>query len=148
MYPNFAEHLASGQVPKEEAQGVFLLVLEAGRESVLEQIENDDALSESELDALVDLNHASPSECSQVCDIFNEKGALTLQDFEDHWGTNTNYEETLKRRGHVRGMLATAEEYRYPYSASTPKYTFLSETPWSDFVGGTPSADLYTLEGS
>ena len=148
MYPNFAEHLASGRVPKEEAQGVFLLVLEAGRESVLEQIENDDALSESELDALVDLNHASPSECSQVCDIFNERGALTLQDFEEHWGTNTNYEETLRRRGHVRGMLATAEEYRNPYSASTPKYTFLSETPWSDFINGTPSADLYTLEGS
>lgn len=147
MYPDFAEHLASGQVPKEEAQGVFLLVLEAARESVLNQIDNDDLLSESLLDALVDLHHASPSECSKICDLFNEKGSLTVEDFEAHWGSNENYEQTLKRRGHVRGVLANSEEYRNPYSGDTfPLYTFNTETPWTEFINGTPSSELYTLE--
>lgn len=147
MYPDFAEHLASGQVPKEEAQGVFLLVLEAARESVLDQIDNDDLLSENLLDALVDLQHASESECSKMCDLFNQKGTLTIEDFEEHWGSNTKYEEQLRGRGHVRGVLAVSEEYRNPYSGdSYPLYTFTTETPWTEFVNGTPSSELYTLD--
>lgn len=145
MYPQFAEHLASGRVPKKEAQDVFVLVLEAARETVLEKITNQSALSESMLDALVDLHHASPSQCYMVIDIFNEKNTLTVQDFEDHWGTNTNYETQLRGRGHVRGVLAVDEEYRNPYDQSFPKYTFNTETPWTDFINGTPSSEIATL---
>ncbi len=145
MYPQFAEHLASGRVPKKEAQDVFVLVLEAARETVLEKITNQSALSESMLDALVDLHHASPSQCYMVIDIFNEKNTLTVQDFEDHWGTNTNYETQLRGRGHVRGVLAVDEEYRNPYDDSFPKYTFNTETPWTDFINGTPSSEIATL---
>lgn len=145
MYPQFAEHLASGRVPKKEAQDVFVLVLEAARETVLEKITNQNALSESMLDALVDLHHASPSQCYMVIDIFNEKNTLTVQDFEDHWGTNTNYETQLRGRGHVRGVLAVDEEYRNPYDQSFPKYTFNTETPWTDFINGTPSSEIATL---
>lgn len=145
MYPQFAEHLAAGRVPKKEAQDVFVLVLEAARETVLEKITNQSALSESMLDALVDLHHASPSQCYMVIDIFNEKNTLTVQDFEDHWGTNTNYETQLRGRGHVRGVLAVDEEYRNPYDQSFPKYTFNTETPWTDFINGTPSSEIATL---
>lgn len=145
MYPQFAEHLASGRVPKKEAQDVFVLVLEAARETVLEKITNQSALSESMLDALVDLHHASPSQCYMVIDIFNEKNTLTVQDFENHWGTNTNYETQLRGRGHVRGVLAVDEEYRNPYDQSFPKYTFNTETPWTDFINGTPSSEIATL---
>lgn len=145
MYPQFAEHLASGRVPKKEAQDVFVLVLEAARETVLEKITNQSALSESMLDALVDLHHASPSECYQIIEVFNQKNTLTVQDFEDHWGTNTNYETQLRGRGHVRGVLAVDEEYRNPYDQSFPKYTFNTETPWTDFINGTPSSEIATL---
>lgn len=145
MYPQFAEHLASGRVPKKEAQDVFVLVLEAARETVLEKITNQNALSESMLDALVDLHHASPSECYQIIEVFNQKNTLTVQDFEDHWGTNTNYETQLRGRGHVRGVLAVDEEYRNPYDQSFPKYTFNTETPWTDFINGTPSSEIATL---
>lgn len=145
MYPQFAEHLAAGRVPKKEAQDVFVLVLEAARETVLEKITNQSALSESMLDALVDLHHASPSECYQIIEVFNQKNTLTVQDFEDHWGTNTNYETQLRGRGHVRGVLAVDEEYRNPYDQSFPKYTFNTETPWTDFINGTPSSEIATL---
>ena len=93
------------------------------------------------------MHHASPSQCSKICDLLNQKGSLTVEDFEAHWGTNTNYEQTLKRRGHVRGVLANSEEYRNPYSGDTfPLYTFNTETPWTEFINGTPSSELYTLE--
>lgn len=145
MYPNFKEHLQSGRVPKKEAQDVFVLVLEAARESILGDISNQSGLSESMLDALVDLHHASPSECGKVVKIFNEKNTLTIKDFEDHWGTNMNYEKQLKGRGHVRGVLAVDEEYRNPYSDDFPKYTFHTETPWTDFINGTPSTQIVSL---
>lgn len=145
MYPNFKEHLQSGRVPKKEAQDVFVLVLEAARESILGDISNQSGLSESMLDALVDLHHASPSECGKVVKIFNEKNTLTIKDFEDHWGTNMNYEKQLKGRGHVRGVLAVDEEYRNPYSDDFPKYTFHTETPWTDFIDGTPSTQIVSL---
>lgn len=146
MYPNFKEHLQSGRVPKKEAQDVFVLVLEAARASILEDIPDQNGLSESMLDALVDLHHASPSECGKVVKIFNEKKTLTVEDFENHWGTNMNYEKQLKGRGHVRGVLAVDEEYRNPYSDDFPKYTFHTETPWTDFINGTPSSQIATLE--
>ena len=143
MYPDFAEHLASGKVPKKEAQDVFLLVLEAARESILNDIDDESGLSESMLDALVDLHHASPSLCSDVIEIYNEKKTLTMQDFQDHWGTNTAYEQQLKGRAYVRGALAENEEYRNPYnSPSYPEFTFNTETPWSDFINGTPSSQI------
>lgn len=145
MYPNFKEHLQSGRVPKKEAQDVFVLVLEAARESILSDISNQSGLSESMLDALVDLHHASPSECGKVVKIFNEKNTLTIKDFEDHWGTNPHYEKQLKGRGHVRGVLAVDEEYRNPYSDDFPKYTFHTETPWTDFINGTPSTQIVSL---
>ena len=145
MYPNFKEHLQSGRVPKKEAQDVFVLVLEAARASILEDIPDQNGLSESMLDALVDLHHASPSECGKVVKIFNEKKTLTVEDFENHWGTNMNYEKQLKGRGHVRGVLAVDEEYRNPYSDNFPKYTFHTETPWTDFINGTPSSQIVTL---
>lgn len=145
MYPNFKEHLQSGRVPKKEAQDVFVLVLEAARATILEDIPDQNGLSESMLDALVDLHHASPSECGKVVKIFNEKKTLTVEDFENHWGTNMNYEKQLKGRGHVRGVLAVDEEYRNPYSDSFPKYTFHTETPWTDFINGTPSSQIATL---
>ena len=143
MYPDFAEHLASGRVPKQEAQDVFLLVLEAARESILNDIDDESGLSESMLDALVDLHHASPSLCSEVVAIYNENKTLTMQDFQDHWGTNTAYEQQLKGRAYVRGALAENEEYRNPYnSPSYPEFTFNTETPWSDFISGTPSSQI------
>lgn len=146
LYPDFAEHLAAGRIPKKEAQDVFVLVLEAARETILEKITNQNALSESMLDALVDLHHASPRECYKVIDIFNSKNTLTVEDFENHWGTNMTYETQLRGRGHVRGVLAVDEEYRNPYDSSFPKYTFHTETPWTDFINGTPSSEIATLE--
>ena len=143
MYPDFAEHLSSGRVPKKEAQDVFLLVLEAARESILNDIDDESGLSESMLDALVDLHHASPSLCSDVIEIYNDKKTLTMQDFQDHWGTNTAFEGPLKGRAYVRGALAENEEYRNPYhTPSYPEFTFNTETPWSDFINGTPSSQI------
>ena len=146
MYPDFSEHLAAGRVPKKEAQDVFVLVLEASREIILEKIPDQNSLSESMLDALVDLYHASPRQCYQVIDIFNANKTLTVEDFENHWGSNMTYATQLQGRGHVRGVLAVDEEYRNPYNSSFPKYTFLTETPWTDFVNGTPSSEIATLE--
>ena len=143
MYPNFAQDLASGRVPKKEAQDVFILVLEAARESILNDIDDQSGLSESMLDALVDLHHASPSECSQVVALYNQNKTLTIEDFENHWGTNTAYETQLRGRAYVRGALAENEEYRNPYnSPSYPEFTFNTETPWTDFIGGTPSSQI------
>lgn len=145
MYPQFAEHLASGRVPKKEAQDVFVLVLEAAREDVLSRVDDEGSLSESMLDALVDLHHAGPALCYKAIDRLNSNGTLTLSDFEEIWGTNTTYEKQLRGRAHVRGVLAMDEEYRHPYDSSYPLYTFHTDTPWTDFINGTPSSEIATL---
>lgn len=145
MYPQFAQHLASGKVPKKEAQDVFVLVLEAAREDVLSKVDDESSLSESMLDALVDLHHAGPVLCYEAIDRLNSNGTLTLQDFEDLWGTNTNYIDQLQGRAHVRGVLAMDEEYRNPYDSSYPLYTFHTDTPWTDFINGTPSSEIASL---
>lgn len=151
MYPDFGKHVASGRVPKKEAQDVFVLVLEAAREYIVGpegsggKITDTSNLSEAELDALCDLHHASPSMCEQVCDIYNSTKKLTVADFENHWGTNTNYQGQLQSRAHCRGILATEERYLL-YNANQKECEFLSETPWSDFCGGTPSSELYVTK--
>lgn len=151
MYPDFEKHVKEGKVPKKEAQDVFVLALEAAREYIIGEdgsggkITDTTKLSEPELDALCDLYHASPSECQQVCEIYNSSKNLTVADFENHWGTNTNYEKQLKSRAHCRGILATEERYLL-YNANEKECEFLSETPWTEFCGGTPSTQLYKLK--
>ena len=144
MYPDFGNHLASGRVPKKEAQDVFVLVMEAAREAVLNEINDQSFLTEPQLDALIDLYHASPEKCKEVCDLFNSNHTLTVQNFENHWGSNQNYAEILQQRAHNRGILATTGVYQR-YNGSTPiaVIEFKSETPWTDFCNCTSNVDSF-----
>ena len=147
-YPDFEAHLASNDgVPKQEAQNVFLLVLESARESILNQIDDTSKLSESMLDALVEFNHLNPSQTSQLCQRFNTKGELTESDFMSLvGGTNANYVATWTKRAKTRANLALKNEYHNPYNDGMPKYKFLSQTPWTDFCNGAASSTLYKFE--
>ena len=144
-YPAFEAHLASGEVPKKEAQDVFILVLEAAKEEIEGRVNKK--LEDNYLFALIDLSHASPSECYQVIDIFNSKGTLTVADFENHWGTNMNYAAGLSRRGHNRGILATEGRFLlYQEGSQGDEVIFDTETPWTEFCEGGGTYKLITEE--
>ena len=146
QFPNFESHLAVGEVPKEEAQDVFILVLEAAKETI--ESKANKQLEDLYLFALIDLSHASPSECYQVIDIFNANGKLTVQDFENHWGTNMNYAAGLSRRGHNRGILATEGRWLlYQKGSEGDEVIFDTDTPWTQFCDGGGTYEL-TRESS
>lgn len=152
VWPDFVAHLQAGKVPKEEAQDVFILVLEAAKEEI-EQKANG-TLDENYLFALIDLHHASPACCYDVIDIYNANGTLTVEDFENHWGSNMNYGALLQRRGHNRGILATEGRFLlYQEGSEGDEVTFQTETPWTEFCDGggtheltTESSGFYTVE--
>ncbi|MGN1298913.1 MAG: hypothetical protein ACI4UE_02895, partial [Candidatus Scatovivens sp.] len=147
-YEEFAAHLASNDgVPKDEAQNVFLLVLNSAREDVLGRIKDQGKMSESMLDSLCEFSHLNPSQMHTLCEIFNRNGTLTENDYMTHiGGTNPNYVENWTRRAKVRAKLALYGEYRAPHTTGQPKYKFLSSTPWTDFCNGAASSTLYELE--
>lgn len=158
-YPNFAAHLAAGRVPKDEAQDVFILVLEAAKESIQKQLNTPLDDDDSSLFALMDLHHASPTECQEVIKIYNSKNnSLSKEEmisvFTEHWGTNMNYEVGLKSRGVNRGLLASEGRFLlYQEGSQGDEVIFDSETPWSEFcdAGGTyemtlESSGLYHVE--
>ena len=143
QFPNFKSNLAAGEVPKEEAQDVFILVLEAAQETIEEKANQE--LDDLYLFALIDLSHASPSECYQVIDIFNANGTLTVADFENHWGTNMNYAAGLSRRGHNRGILATEGRWLlYQEGSQGDEVIFDTDTPWTEFCDGGGTYELIT----
>ena len=158
-YPSFGIHLASGSVPKEEAQDVFILVLEAAKESIQKKLTTPLDDDDSSLFALIDLHHASPAECMEVVDIYNAKNNnLTAEEmiavFSEHWGTNTNYETGLRIRGTNRGLLASEGRFfLYQKGSVGDEVIFDTETPWTEFceAGGTyemitESSGLYHIE--
>lgn len=158
-YPNFAAHLAAGRVPKDEAQDVFILVLEAAKESIQKQLNTPLDDDDSSLFALMDLHHASPTECEEVIKIYNSKNNNLSKEemiavFTEHWGTNMNYEVQLKSRGVNRGLLASEGRFLlYQEGSQGDEVIFDSETPWSEFcdAGGTyemtlESSGLYHVE--
>lgn len=140
-YPDFVTHIQAGKIPKEEAQDVFILVLEAAKETIEKKVNG--TLDDNYLFALMDLHHASPYFCYKVIDIYNSKGSLTVKDFEDNWGTTQKYETGSRRRAHSRGMLATEGKFFKHHSGS--KYNeviFQTETPWTDFCNGGGTYEL------
>lgn len=158
-YPDFATHLASGSVPKEEAQDVFILVLEAAKESIQNGLNTPLEDDDPNLFALIDLNHASPAECSEVIKEYNAKNnkfsseeLMTL--YSEHWGSNENYGDLLRRRGRNRGWLASEGRFfLYQEGSEGDEVLFDSETPWTEFcdAGGTfemtqESSGLYHVE--
>ena len=147
VYPSFASHLAAGSVPKEEAQDVFIIVLEAAKEEIESKLNNKD-IDENYMFALIDLHHASPSECYDVIDILNTNGTLTVEDFENNWGSNENYGELLRTRGHNRGILATEGRFLlYQEGSEGDEVIFDTETPWTEFCDGGGTYEL-TKESS
>ncbi len=158
-YPEFASHLAAGSVPKEEAQDVFILVLEAAKESIQKQLTTPLEEDDSNLFALIDLNHASPAECSEVIKEYNAKNNSFSADelvklYSDHWGSNENYGKLLRRRGRNRGLLASEGRFfLYQEGSAGDEVIFDTETPWTEFcdAGGTyemtqESSGLYHVE--
>ena len=144
MYPDFKTHLFSGEVPKKEAQDVFVLTCEAAKEDILSRVKDKSRLTTNYLSALIDLHHAGPALCYNVIDILNQKGSLTVEDFQNNWGTNWYYADGLQKRGTARGYIATEGRYLL-YSAGMQEVNFKSSTPWDDFCSGKPSRELYTL---
>ena len=138
QYPNFVDHLEAGRVPKKEAQDILILTMEYAKET----IEGDGYAETTEMEdnymfALIDLFHASPTECQKVSKIYKSKHKLTVQDFEDHWGTNMNYAAGLSRRGHNRGILATEGRFLlYQQGSEGDEVIFETETPWTEFCEG------------
>lgn len=145
-YPDFEAHLQAGKVPKQEAQDVFILVLEAAKESI-ENMANG-TLDDNYLFALIDLNHASPDKCKKIIlERYNKNGCLTVEDFEEYCGDNPNYADLIKRRGHNRGRLATEGRFfLYQVGSQGDEVIFKTETPWTEFCEGGGTKELCTQD--
>ena len=158
-YPNFAAHLEAGSVPKDEAQDVLILTLEAAKEEIQNKLNVPLDESDSSLFALIDLHHASPSECYDVIDYYNSKSNnLTKEEmmavFTENWGSNENYGVQLRRRGRNRGWIASEGRwFLYQDGSEGDEVIFDSDEPWTEFCngGGTyemtrESSGLYHVE--
>lgn len=137
-YNNYITCLTNGQIPVQMAQDVFIGEMEADRAAILNAVGSLDKLTESGLDALVSIYHNSPERALNLVDILNSKGSLTEDDFVSQWGSNSTYEESLKRRR--RGEYILYNEGKYPaYNDGGPPFKcieFKTETPWTDFCNG------------
>ncbi len=160
MYPDFASHLSSGHVPKEEAQDAFIIVLEASKESIQNQLttplEDDDSL----LFALMDLDHFWPVGCTDLIKQINSKGGnmsdeeLKSAFAEKIGGTDPKFIDGWTKRAINRGILAAEGRFiLYQKGSEGDEVLFDTETPWSEFcdAGGTyemtrESSGLYHID--
>ena len=151
--PEFGAHLAAGSVPKKEAQDAFIITLEAAKETIQSKLTTPLGDEDTSLYALIDLSHASPSECYDVVDYYNSKGNNLSNDekitvFSDNWGSNENYGPLLRRRGRNRGLLAAEGKwYLYQKGSAGDEVIFDTDTPWTEFCEGGGTYDL-TRESS
>ena len=151
-YPNFGVDLANGNVPKQEAQDVFILTMESAKEAIQERLNTPFEEDDSNLFALIDLHHAGPALCYDVIDVYNAKNNNLTKDelidlYSEHWGSNTNYETLLKRRGRNRGFLAAEGRFLlYQEGSAGDEVIFDSETPWTEFCEGGGSRDMITQD--
>lgn len=158
-YPDFGAHLASGSIAKEEVQDVYILTLEAAKESIQDGLNTPLEEDDPSLYALIDLYHASPSMCYDAIDDYNEKSNNLTADekkslFAGYWGSNENYATALKRRAVNRGWLAAEGRwFMYQEGSEGNEVIFDTETPWTEFceAGGnhkmtTADSGLYHVE--
>ena len=151
--PQFPSHLAAGSVPKQEAQEAFIITLEAAKETIQGKLTTKLDDNDSSLFALIDLSHASPSECYDVVEYYNTKGNnLSAEEkikiFSDNWGSNEKYGPQLRRRGRNRGILASEGRWlKYQDGSQGDEVIFDTDTPWTEFCKGGGTFDL-TLESS
>ena len=148
-YPNFKADIDSGQLPKKEAQDVYILALEAAKEAIIEQTGDD--IEENYLFALMDLSHASPVTRDQLIkEVYLVKHSFTVQDFEKYAGTcaRADCQAGWNYRGHNRGILATEGRFLlYQEGSKGHEVVFDTDTPWTQFCEGGGTYQL-TLEES
>lgn len=140
-YKDFAKHRESGNMPLTESEDVFAALMDVERDDVYAGLSNAthynllNRTSDYMFLALVDIRHAGPVMLNDQISKFDNQGYLTRKDFQDNWGTASQFQTGLEGRAIRRGILALDELY----TAGNKKEGFyevvwLSKTPWSDFL--------------